>query len=203
MGIGYIKATGPDGNTKEIFVDKTNNTLDKLASLINAKDIGVKASVVNDKSDKDNPYRLLLSGKGIGEDGGVTFPRFYFLDGDQDFFIDKERPAENGRVKVDGFEFDIPDNQLKDVIPGVTLDLIQAAPGREVNVAIKEDKEVITGKIHKFVDGMNGVFNFIQAQNKLDKDSDTTRTLGGDSLLRDVENRLRESLQNTVYGGTG
>lgn len=203
VGIGYLKTTGADGKTREIYVDNNNNTLDKLAALINSKDIGVKASVVNDKSDKEAPYRLLLSGKGIGEDGGVTFPTFYFLDGDQDFFLDKQRPAENGRVKVDGFEFDIPDNQLKDVIPGVALDLKQASPGREINVSVKEDKEVITGKIHKFVDGMNGVFQFIQAQNALTKESDTTKTLGGDSLLRNVENRLRETLQNAVLGGNG
>jgi flagellar hook-associated protein 2 len=70
-------------------------------------------------------------------------------------------------------------------------------------VSIKEDKEVIVGKIKKFVDGMNGVFQFIQAQNKLDKDSDTTRTLGGDSVLRDVEGRLRGAIQNPVVGISG
>jgi flagellar hook-associated protein 2 len=203
VGIGYIKVKDSNGRSREVYVDKSNSTLDKLAALINSKDLGVKASVILDKSDKDSPYRLMLSGKGIGEDEAVEFPTFYFLDGDQDFFLEKTRPAENGKVKVDGFEFEIGDNKLKDVIPGVTLDLRQAAPGREINISIKEDQEVIVGKIKKFVDQVNAVFQFIQAQNTLDKDSDTTKTLGGDSMLRDVENRLRNVLQSVNYSGGG
>ncbi|CAM6002527.1 unnamed protein product [Sphagnum balticum] len=203
VGVGYFRIELPNGDEKEIYVDGRHNTLDKLAGLINQNSIGIQASVINDRTDKDNPFHLMLSGKDIGEDGVVQFPTFYFLGGDQDFYIDKERPAENGKVKVDGLEFEINDNKLNDVIPGVTLDLKQAAPGREINVTIKEDKEVIAGKIKKFVDQVNGVFNFIQAQNKLDKESDTSRTLGGDSLLRDVENRLRQALQDPVFGAHG
>jgi flagellar hook-associated protein 2 len=200
VGVGYIKVHSADGKTREIYVDNKNNTLEKLATLINGKELGIKASVIQDKSDKSNPYKLMLSGKGIGEDSGVEFPTFYFLDGDQDFYIDKTRPAENGKVKVDGFAFDISENKLVDVIPGVTLDLKQASPGKEINISIKEDKEVIVGKVKKFVEGVNGVLQFIQAQNTLDKSSDTSKTLGGDSVLRDVENRFRDVLQGTVYG---
>jgi len=203
VGIGYFKAEMPDGSTKEIYVDNKNNTLEKLAGLINRSGTGIQAAVINDRSDKDNPFRLLLSGKGIGEDGLVKFPTFYFLDGDQDFYIDKERPAENGKVKVDGFEFETKENKLTDVIPGVTLDIKSAAPGKEIMITVAEDKEVIEGKIRKFVDQCNAVFSFVQAQNTLDKSSDTTKTLGGDSLLRNVETRLRQALQDPVYGITG
>jgi flagellar hook-associated protein 2 len=203
VGVGYFKVKDANGNKREIYVDKNHNTLDGLAKLINSKSLGIQASVIQDRTDKDYPYRIMLSGKGIGQDGGVSFPTFYFLDGDQDFFLEKERPAENGRVKVDGFEFEITDNTLKDVIPGVTLQLRQAAPGKEIFVDVGEDKELIQGKVKKFVDGMNSVFSFIQQQNALDKDSDTTRTLGGDGLLRNIENRFRNILQSPVYAAKG
>jgi flagellar hook-associated protein 2 len=203
VGVGYFKVTDANGKSREVYVDKTNNTLEKLAKLINSKGLGINASVIQDKSDKENPYRLMLSGKGIGEDGGVEFPTFYFLDGDQDFYLDKQRPAENGRVKIDGFEFEINDNKLADIIPGVTLDLKQAAPGREINVSVGEDREVILGKVKKFVEQVNGVLGFVQSQNKLNEKSDTTKTLGGDAMLRQVENRLRDTLQNPVYGIKG
>ncbi len=203
VGVGYFKMKDANGESKEFYVDDKNNTLDGLAKLINGKGLGIQASVLQDKSDKDTPYRLMLSGKGVGNDQKIDFPTFYFLDSDQDFFIEKERPAENGRVKVDGYEFDISENKLDDVIPGATIELKSASPGKEINVSITEDREVITGKIKKFVDQMNGVFQFIQAQNKLDKDSDTTKTLGGDGLLRDIENRLRNVMQNPAYGVEG
>ncbi len=203
VGVGYFKVKLSDGSSKEFYVDNKNNTLDGLAKLINSKGLGVQASVIQDKSDKSAPWRLMLTGKGVGEEQGVQFPTFYFLDGDQDFYLEKERPAENGKVKVDGFEFDISENKLNDVIPGVTLDLHQAAPGKEIGINITEDREIITGKIKKFVDGVNGVFQFVQAQNKLDKDTDTTKTLGGDGMLRDIESRLRNVLQGMAYGVQG
>lgn len=203
VGAGYFRYKDAEGKSRDFFVDKKDSTLENLAKMINAKAVGIQASVIQDRSDKENPYRLMMTGKGVGEDKAVEFPTFYFLDGDQDFFVDKERGAENGRIKVDGYEFDINDNKLSDVIPGVTLDLRSAMPGREINISVSEDKEVITGKIKKFVDQMNGVFQFIQAQNKLDKDSDTSKTLGGDALLRDIENRFRNILQGQVFGVQG
>lgn len=86
---------------------------------------------------------------------------------------------------------------------GVTLELKQAAPGRSVNVTVKEDQEVVSGKIKEFVDGMNDVLKFIQTQNRLDANTDTTRTLGGEGMLRSVENRIRGLVQGMQVGVSG
>jgi flagellar hook-associated protein 2 len=104
---------------------------------------------------------------------------------------------------VDGFEFEIGDNTVKDIIPGVTLELRQASPGKTVNISVKEDMEVVGGKIKSFVDGVNAVLAFIQQQNAMTKDTDTSSTLGGDSLIRSIENRLRRLVQNPQYGISG
>lgn len=139
----------------------------------------------------------------MGGDNSVSYPTLYFLDGDQDIYFDKTNEAKNGKIKVDGFEFEVGDNKVSDVIPGVTLELKQANPGRTVNVNVKEDREVVAGKVKTFVDGMNEVFKFIQTQNTMGKDTDTSSTLGGDSLLRSIENRLRSLVQNPQYGVKG
>src|SRR5262249_34580513 len=128
------------------------------------------------------------------------YPTLYFLDGDQDIYFDRRQESKNGKIKVDGFEFEVNDNKVADAIPGVTLELRQANPGHTVNVSVKEDKEVVTGKVKSFVDAYNAVLSFIQSQNALNKDSDTTQTLGGDGLLRTVEMRLRSIIQNPQYG---
>lgn len=202
IGAGYFRFKTPEGN-KDVYINKTNNTLDGAAKAINAAKLGIRASVINDRKDKDAPYKLVMSTDGVGEDKSVEFPRIYMLDGDQDVFFDSEIEAKNGVVKVDGFEFEIADNTLKDVIPGVTLELKSASPGKSVNVSVKEDLEVVSGKIKTFVDGMNGVLTFVQQQNKLDKSTDTTKTLGGDSLVRSVEQRIRQLIQNPQYGIKG
>lgn len=202
IGVGYFRFKTPQGQ-KEVYINGQNNTLEGAAAAITAAGLGVKASVMNDQSDTENPYKLMISGDGVGGANSVSYPTLYFLDGDQDIYFDQEREAKNGRIKVDGFEFQVGDNKVTDAIPGVTLELRQATPGRTVNVSVKEDMEVVTGKVKGFVDAMNGVLSFIQQQNALTKESDTTKTLGGDSLLRSIENRLRGLIQNPQFGVGG
>lgn len=200
VGVGYFRFDTPDGR-KDIYINAENNTLQGCADAINRAGIGVKASVLNDRSDPDAPYKLMITGDDVGGDNTIQYPTLYFLDGDEDLYFDQEKEAKNGRVKIDGFEFEIGDNTVKDVIPGVTLELRQASPGRTVNINVKEDKEVVVGKVKTFVEGMNEVLKFIQQQNALTKDTDTSATLGGDGLLRSVENRLRALVQNPQYVG--
>ncbi len=202
IGVGYFRFKTSDGS-KDVYIDAKNNTLEGAAKAINTASIGVRASVVNDRKDADNPFKLVLSSDGVGTDKSVEYPRLYFLDGDQDLYFDGKNEAKNGIVKVDGFEFEIGDNTLKDIIPGATLELKQAAPGRSVNIGVKEDLEVVSGKIKTFVDALNGVLGFVQTQNKLTKDTDTSKTLGGDSLVRSVESRMRQLIQGTQFGLKG
>ncbi len=128
IGVGYFQFETPDGD-KEIYINGENSTLEGVAKQINASGMGVKASVINDRSDGDEPYKLMVSGDNVGSDKAIKYPTLYFLDGDQDIYFDQEKEAKNGKVKVDGFEFEIGDNKVPDIVPGVTLDLKQANPG--------------------------------------------------------------------------
>ncbi|MBL7687995.1 MAG: flagellar filament capping protein FliD [Bdellovibrionaceae bacterium] len=202
IGVGYFRFNTADG-AKDVYVNGANNTLEGAAKAINNAKVGVRATVINDRKEADAPWKLVLSSDGVGSDRSVEYPRLYFLDGDQDIYFDGHQEAKNGIVKVDGFEFEIGDNVLKDIIPGVTLELKQAAPGRSVNLTVKEDLEVVSGKIKSFVDSMNGVLSFIQTQNKMDKATDTSKTLGGDSMIRTVESRIRQLVQSPQYGIRG
>ncbi|RME14214.1 MAG: flagellar hook associated protein [Bdellovibrio sp.] len=202
IGVGYFKFQTPDGE-KEVYINEKNNTLQGAANAINAANVGVKASVIQDRSDPEAPFRLMITSNEVGDESQVEYPTLYFLDGDQDIFFEQTREAKNGRIKVDGFEIEIDDNHVKDVIPGVTLNIKKAAPGDVVTLKVSEDREVVKGKIDEFVKSLNAVLSFIQSQNALGKDSDTSSTLGGDGLLRSVESRLRRLIQNPVPGVHG
>jgi flagellar hook-associated protein 2 len=199
IGVGYFRFETPDG-TKDIYINGKNNTLEKAAAAVNAAHIGMKAVVINDRATPEEPYRLMISGDAVGNDNQIKYPTLYFLDGDQDIYFDKQQAAKNGKVKVDGFEFQVGENKVQDVIPGVTLDLRQAAPGKTVNISVKENQEVVAGKVKGFVEAYNAVLGFIQSQNALNKESDTSASLGGDGLLRSIEMRLRGIIQNPQYG---
>ncbi len=199
VGVGYLKFDTEDG-IKEVYVGGENTTLTGLAQAINNAGVGMQASVVTDKADSDNPYRLILSGRGVGGDNKIDFPTIYLLDGDQDFYFDESREAKNGKVKLDGFEIEVPQNTLEDLVPGLVIDLKQAAPGKIINLTVQEDREMVAGKAKGFVESVNAVLAFIQKQNALNEKSDTSRTLGGDQVLRTVEMRLRNLLQGSVVG---
>lgn len=199
IGVGYFSFETKEG-TKEVYISGASSTLEGAAKAINRADVGILATVIQDKQDEDNPFKLMLSSRNVGDENKVEYPTLYFLDGDQDIYFNEERSASNGVVKIDGFEVEVADNKVEDLIPGVTLDLKQAAPGTTVNVGVKEDREVVSGKIKEFVDSVNEVLGFIQTQNKLTEKTDTSKSLGGDVLLRTVEQRMRQLLQSTVYG---
>jgi flagellar hook-associated protein 2 len=202
IGVGYLRFETPKGK-KDVYINQKNSTLEGAVRAINLAKVGVHASIINDRKDPSKAFKLVMSSDETGADKAIEYPRIYMLDGDQDLFFEKKVPAKNGVVKVDGFEFEVAGNTLKDAIPGVTLDLKQANPGHAISISVKEDLEVVSGKISKFVEGMNGVLTFIQAQNKLDKNTDTSKTLGGDSLIRSVESRMRQLVQNSQFGAKG
>lgn len=203
IGVGYLRFETPEGR-KDVYISASNNTLEGVANAVNSSSLGLRAQVLNNRKDGANPFRLLVTGLATGDDNQVTFPKLYMLDGDRDVYFEESRPAQNAIVKIDGFEMEVPENKLKDVIPGVTLDLKQAAPGRQINLSIKEDYEKISGKIKEFVDAYNGALSFIQAQAKLQKDKRSGKErlgpLGGDGLIRSTEAALRRAIMSPQMG---
>src|SRR5690606_14317314 len=137
IGVGYIRAIMPDGSKKEIYVDKENATLSGVAKLINKQtDLGFRAHVVNDGKGGDEPWRLIVSLSETGEKNKAELPYIYLVDGEVDLRFENERKAQNAAVKFDGFEIEVPENKITDLIPGVTIDLKKAKPGEEISIEI-------------------------------------------------------------------
>ncbi len=204
VGVGYIKAVLPNGDKKEIYVDEGHATLSGIAKLINGdSELGMRATVVNDGKDSDEPWRLMLSMSDTGDNNKVEFPYLYLVDGEVDIYFDQERPAQDAKVKLDGFEIEVPTNKVTDLIPGVTIDLKKAKPGEELSIEITEDIQKIGGKISSLVDNINNVLKFIKEQNTLDEKTDTSQTLGGDLTLTTIESRIRTAVFTNINTDAG
>lgn len=198
VGVGYLKFDTPEGE-QEVYINDSNNTLEGVVRAVNEAGIGIQANVITDSDDSDYPHKIIFSSNKYGDSNDVAFPTVYLLDGDHDFYFEKERAAENGKIKLNGFEVEVNSKELDDIVPGVKLNLLSAEPGREVTVTVNEDYDAIKGKMDEFVSSMNSVLGFIQQQNQMDENTDTSKTLGGDSMLRSVEMRLRSILQSGSY----
>ena len=192
LGVGFFSYELQDGTEKEIYVDAENASLRGIAQLINNDiDNRMTASVISDGSEGDAPWRILISFDDTGDTNKVEFPHFYFVDGEEDFTLESERAAHDAKIKLNGFEIEVPGNRVSDLIPGVAIELKKAAEGEEFTINIVEDIEKVSGKLSLFVDKINAVLKFINDQNSIDADTDTSKTLGGDITLTTLESRIR------------
>jgi flagellar hook-associated protein 2 len=204
IGVGYIRAVLPNGEEKEVYIDSANATLTGIAKVINGDpELGIRANVVNSGDGSDEPWKLVLAFDGTGDDNNVEFPYLYLVDGEVDLTLEGERPAQDAKVKLDGFEIEVPANKVSDLIPGVTIDLKKAKPGEEVSFEITEDTVKIGEKVTGLVDNINKVLKFIKEQNALSEKSDTSATLGGDLTLQTIESRLRSVIFTPIMTEKG
>ena len=196
VGVGFIQYELPNGDNKDVYIDSDNSTLEDIARLINSDDSnGMRANVINDNSGSDTPWKMIISLEDTGDEKRANFPAFYLLDGWEDLYLEEEREAQDAKVKLDGFEMELPENKTSELIPGLTINLKKAAPGEEFPIIITEDTEAVTAKIKEIVDKINSVLEFIIKQNDIDGNSDTSNTLGGDIVLQTLESRIR----NTIF----
>ncbi|MBP5295928.1 MAG: flagellar filament capping protein FliD [Bacteriovoracaceae bacterium] len=204
LGVGYFQYELPSGETRKIYVDRDHATLTGLATLINQnQQLGLRASIINDGTGSKTPWRLIVTMEETGEENKIHFPKFYLVDGEEDFYLDQEREAHNGVIKVDGFEIQVPGNTVTNVIPGATIELQKAAPGQEFSITISEDQAQITDKVKNIYDKVNNVLRFIRDQNNLDETVDTTKTLGGDILLQNIESQIRGAMFQEIQTDYG
>ncbi|MFY7993019.1 MAG: flagellar filament capping protein FliD [Bacteriovoracaceae bacterium] len=204
IGVGYLRAVLPNGDEKEIYIDEAHANLTGIAKLINGdSELGMRATVVNDGINEDEPWRMIISLADTGDGNRAEFPDLYLVDGEVDLYIDQERPAQDAKIKLDGFELEVPSNRATEIIPGVTIDLKKAKPGEEINIEITEDVQAIGGKVNDLVENINKVLKFIKEQNNLSEKSDTQRTLGGDLSLQQIESRIRTAVFTPVMTSKG
>jgi flagellar hook-associated protein 2 len=199
VGVGWISFTTPEGEDRDVYINSSNNTLDGVASAINRAGLGVRAQVVNDGTDADSPWRLVINGEKSGWKNNFEWPEFNFLDGDFDLDLDRVREGNSAVIKFNGQPMMADENTIKNLLPGVNLNLKSAKPGQKVTLDIKPDIEKIEAKAKNFVDKMNEALSFIQRQNERGAEGvkDPARALRGDIGLLTIENRLRELIQKT------
>ncbi len=192
LGIGYINLQLANGEEREVYVTEEDASLYGIAQKINSLEDGVvKASVMKDGTDPDKPYRLVLTAKKDGLENEVKFPQLYFVDGREDFFVSDSKNANNGLISVDGFEVELPGNEVGDFMQGVGLQIKQAKPGEKFTLNIKADQEKMTDKVKKLVEGINGVLDWVNKQNQVDEKSDTKTSFAGNTSLQNIEFRIR------------
>lgn len=205
-GTGTLQIT-IDGTTYDITIDSTNNTLDGIATAINAKGIDVQAQVL-DTGAATNPYQLVLTSKKTGTQYAFSVAAkagssaalanlATEIDGNE------RSAAQDAQLTVNGITVTRSSNTITDVVSGVTLELKGTHPTANdtTKVTVSTDASATAAKIKEFVDAYNEIVDFAEGQSQVDENGRTDKPLFGDTTLRSIRSTLRSILGTSVDTG--
>lgn len=168
------------------------DSLSALASKLNAANAGFTANVINDGS-RTNPYSLMITSNVSGRHGEMVIDSggldlgFSTLTKAQDAIVSLG-PSGAGSVLISSSS-----NQLKDVVPGVTLDLL-APSEHDVTVTTNQDMDSIVTAMQDFVSGYNAVQDSIDKDIQFNPDTQQRGPLLGDATVSTIRGRLQQGM---------
>lgn len=191
-----------------ITIDDSNNTLQGLADAINASGAGISAAIVQDGTGP-TPYRLLLTSRTTGTAGAISLENNLAPSGggavQPNFDFDHPvQAAANASVTLGSgpgaITVESASNEVKGLIDGVTLNLLQADPARAVAVRVEADVAAGTAAVQDFVDAFNSTLDFIANLTKFDAATGQSGLLLGDRTVIDIQQQLRAAVLDVVPG---
>jgi flagellar hook-associated protein 2 len=185
-----------------VTIDSSNNTLQGLANAINAAGGNVTAAVINDGS--STPYRLLLTSgsTGVANDIQVTNNLTSGTGASIDPKNTTVQAGTDAQITVGSGSGAItitsPSNTVDGVIPGVTINLLQANPSQPVTLTVANDTSGATTAVQNFVTAYNGVIDDINQNDSYDATSQTAGPLLGNFTIENLSQSLANSVTQTI-----
>lgn len=182
------------GTNKAVTVsfDKDHNTLSSAADYINGLKLGVAASVITGA----NGSQLVLTSQTSGAAGQMTI-----TNDSTGLAMTQGNAGLNAQVSIDGIDVESATNTVTGALPGVTLNLVSAAPGRTITLQTMQDSTAVSAAVQNFVSAYNNAISSISAQFKYDSNSKTSGVLASDTTVRNLQQQLFTTVSRT--GGTG
>jgi flagellar hook-associated protein 2 len=109
----------------------------------------------------------------------------------------------NASLTVDGVPLQSSTNTVTGAIPGVTLNLVSAAPGTPTQITVGPDATQAAAAITSFVTAYNAVVGNLNTQFTVNPATNTEGPLGGDSALRSLQASLLNDATYSITGNSG
>jgi flagellar hook-associated protein 2 len=163
VGIGTLELK-VGAQIKTITITSANNTLAGLTQAIKDSGLGVTASIVTDSTGarlvvkgttgEANAFSLKMTSGNPGELDRFTYdPATY---DDQNITgLTLQQEARDAELIVDGVTVTKATNSFSDVIDGVKIDLVSAAPGTSVTIGANQPVDAIKQAVSDFVAAFN------------------------------------------------
>ncbi len=193
LGLGTLSLNVGGAPAQDIVVDSSNNTLDGLTSYINSRDFGVNASLLQDL----NGARLVLVSKTSGSAGDLLISA-----NSSSLVLQHSATGLDASFTLDSVPLNSATNTAGSILPGVTLNLLAAAPQTPVILNIGPDAGAVTQAINDFVSSYNSVMTAINNQFAVSGSSNTAGPLASNSSLRALQSSLLADVTFSVSGNS-
>jgi flagellar hook-associated protein 2 len=183
------------GNASQtITLDSSNNTLATLAAAINNGSYGVTASLVTSSTGT----RLSLVSQTAGAAGQISLtPNVTDTTTGAPVGFAQGQAGADAQLTVDGLATTSASNTVTGAIPGVTFQLLSAAPGTSVQVQITNDNSSIETAAQSFVTAYNTIVSAVKTQEG-NTSTGAAQPLFGDPTL----SLLQSQLSTALYSGS-
>jgi len=198
-GTAALGKNAIDGSFEVKISLGAGDTLKDLVAKLNAAKAGFSASVVNDGGGV-NPYSMTITSNVSGRRGELVIDT-----GGIDLGIATLTRPQDAVISVGqggsgaGKLITSSTNTLNDVIHGVTINLLSAAP-EDVTVTTKQDVDSIVEAIKTFVGGYNDAQKAIDDATSYNQDTQERGPLMGDATVSLVRSRLQRTVTRSIEG---
>ncbi|ADC62877.1 flagellar filament capping protein FliD [Allochromatium vinosum] len=217
MTVRFGAWTDADGNPQAFAAndDRTaltlnisnTDSLEDIASKINAADSGMQAAVIK----VNDQYQLTLtadSGRNNAMEistSGTNLEAFSFKDGALN--ANQTQAAQDAQLKINGLAVTRESNEIDDLIEGFSFTVNKkGTAGESLNFSITADKTAADQAIRDFVEAYNSFQKTTQELVGYTRDEDDNLVRGGlagDSTARTMINRMREQIGGILPGAQG
>jgi flagellar hook-associated protein 2 len=185
-----------------VTIDSSNDSLQGIRDAINAANVGVRASIINDGS--GTPYRLTLTSTttgaahsvriGVSGDAALASLLGYDPAGTQN--LTQTQVAQDAKLTVDGVSVSSASNSVTGALDGVTLKLSDQGTSQ---VTIARDTSGAKAAIQAFVKTYNDFSKTLADLTKFDTTGNgNSGALLGDAAARTIQSRLRDALSSSL-----
>lgn len=208
-----------DKNIATVKITAANNTLEGIRDAVNDANIGVNVSIINDGSgfllvftstDSGVENSMLVT---VEEDGDE--PTNTDTDGlsmlaydplatvDDGLNMEQKQAAVDAEFSINGVTVISASNVVTDAVEGLTLTLRDTDPDLVTTVTISKKTNAITDNVNKFISSYNSMRETMNSLTSYDADKKRGSSLIGDSLVRNIDSRLRQLVGSEVEGILG
>jgi flagellar hook-associated protein 2 len=192
--------------TGTVTIDSSNNSLQGIRDAINAANLGVTATIVNDGSAA--PYRLVLASNTTGAsksmkisvagDAALQGLLAYDPAGTQN--LTQSSAAKDAALTVNGIAISSASNTVTGAIQGATLNLAKAGT---TTLAVARDAGAVQSAVQTFVAAYNDVHKTLTDLTAYNAATKTGAVLLGDSTVLTLQTQIRSALSSTLTGSGG